>query len=80
MEEVTETFLEAMNKLEEVADSVTPEQAVKDMDEASLQVFWRDWPRITAWAGDLWRRLDSELADRASPVKDPDMDEVGGPG
>jgi hypothetical protein len=31
-------------------------------------VFWRDWPRIQSWAGSLWRQLNDELAEFASPA------------
>lgn len=62
-------LLEAMEALQEVADAVTPEVAAEDLDETSLQIFWRDWPHISAWAGSLWRQLNSELAEAASPAE-----------
>ena len=61
-------LLEAMEAFQEVADSLTPEAALAELDESSLQVFWRDWPHIASWAGALWRGLNSELADSASPA------------
>jgi hypothetical protein len=46
----------------------------------TLQVFWRDWPRVGAWAGALWRQLDADLAVPSSSMNDADIDEVGGEG
>jgi hypothetical protein len=62
-------LLEAMEAFHEVADSLTPEAALEALDESSLQVFWRDWPDIASWAGALWRALNSELAEPASPAE-----------
>jgi hypothetical protein len=80
LEELSDRLMEGLSKLEEVADAVTPDDAAKSLDEASLQNFWRDWPELSSWAGALWRRLNEELAEPASPVKDPDLDESGGEG
>jgi hypothetical protein len=80
MEEMSDRFIEGLSKLEEVADAVTPDDAAKSLDEASLQNFWRDWPGLSSWAGALWRRLNEELAEPASPVGDPELDESGGGG
>ena len=73
-------LVEALGQLEEVADTLTTEEAVRTIDDASLQVFWRDWPQLSKWAGALWRRLDQDLAAPARPLQDPDLDEVGGSG
>jgi len=43
-----------------------------------LQVFWKKWPHLSAWAGSLWRMLSEELADPSSPHLDAELDEVGG--
>jgi len=43
-------------------------------------VFWRDWPRVSAWAGSLWRLLNEDLARPSSAVGDSDIDQVGGEG
>jgi hypothetical protein len=72
-------LIEALTQLEEVADSVTPDEAVRVLDEASLQVFWRDWPQLSGWAGALWRRLNQEMATAARPLDD-QADETGGSG
>jgi hypothetical protein len=76
----SDRLLEAMTDLEAVADEVTPEEAAKAFDHTSLQVFWRDWPRVSSWAGTLWRRLNEDLEGPGTPVRDFDEDEVGGEG
>jgi hypothetical protein len=68
MADVAEQLLEAMEAFDEVADSLTADEAMKELDEATLQLFWRDWPRISSWAGSLWRQLNDELAEFASPA------------
>ena len=80
MDDPATQFTEALQQLAEVADGFTPEEAVEELDEATLQEFWREWPRTSSWAGALWRRLNADLADASQPVGDPDHDEVGGSG
>ena len=77
MADVAQQLLEAMESLDEVADSMTAHDAVDQLDEATLQLFWRDWPRIQSWAGSLWRHLNDELAEMASPAGG-DVDTGGG--
>lgn len=77
MADVSERFMEAISALESVADDLTADEALEQVDEATLQVFWRKWPNLTSWAGGLWRRLNEGLGDAASPVED-ESDEVGG--
>ena len=67
MADAAQQLLEAMEALDEVADSLTAHEAIEELDESTLQLFWRDWPRIQSWAGSLWRRLDEELAELAAP-------------
>lgn len=76
-DELDGRLLEALQELDEVAAGLTAEEAVAELDDATLQVFWRDWPNISAWAGGLWRRLNDDLAQPARPPQDPDLDEVG---
>jgi hypothetical protein len=78
--ESSDRLLEAMTDLESVADEVTPEGAASSFDATTLQVFWRDWPRVSSWAGQLWRRLNEDLETPGTPVRDLDLDEVGGEG
>jgi hypothetical protein len=77
VDETSERFMEAISRLEEVADTLTAEEAHRAFDETSLQVFWKKWPDITSWTGSLWRLLNEELVDAATPPGDPDLDEVG---
>jgi hypothetical protein len=80
VEDITAHFIEGLSKLQEVADSATPDEAAKSIDHAGLQNFWREWPEISSWAGALWRLLNKELADPATPIEDPELDESGGGG
>jgi hypothetical protein len=79
-DESAQRLIQALGELEAVASAVSPEEAVRSLDEATLQVFWRDWPNISSWAGALWRRLNQDLAGPARPSQDPDLDETGGSG
>jgi hypothetical protein len=80
MHDTSDRLLSALSAFEVVIDEVTTDEAAAQFDEAALQMFWRDWPRVGAWAGTLWRQLDADLADRATSVNDTDLDEVGGEG
>jgi hypothetical protein len=81
VDDLSDRFLDAISRLEEVADAVTPHDAAhRQLDETSLQVFWRTWPGISSWAGSLWRLLNEELMDPAVPSHHPDSHEVGGSG
>jgi hypothetical protein len=75
---IPDRLLEALSDLDDVADEVTAHEAAAALDEATLQVFWRQWPRVGAWAGALWREINQDLMAPASPHDDPDLDEVGG--
>jgi hypothetical protein len=79
-EDVGDRLVSALSQMEAVADEVTSDEALERMDDATLQVFWRDWPNISAWGGALWRRLNEDLAGPATAPQDPDLDEVGGSG
>ena len=78
--ELGEQLLAGLTQLDAVADAVPDDEAARTFDEATLQVFWRDWPRVSTWAGALWRTLNQDLAQPARPMSDPDLDEVGGSG
>ena len=72
--------MDALSRLEDVADEATPDEAVEAIDEVSLQVFWRDWPQLSGWAGALWRRLNEDLAGPSRPPDDSELDETGSGG
>jgi hypothetical protein len=73
-------LIDALTMLEQVVQDMTPEDAVRVLDEPSLQVFWRDWPEVSGWAGALWRNLNRDLGPPSRPSQDPDSEEVGGSG
>lgn len=78
MEDAAARLVEALDLLAEVADDVPAHDAVTIFDDATLQLFWRDWPRTSGWAGTLWRLLDADLAGAAGPAGE--HDELGGSG
>lgn len=77
-DELGAQLVDALARLEAVADEVTPDDAVGVLDEVSLQVFWRDWPQLSSWAGALWRRVNADLAAPARPSDGSELDEIGG--
>jgi hypothetical protein len=80
MDDAAGEFLELIHRFEEIRDAVTPERAHAGFDETTLQVFWKKWPSLSAWAGSLWRMLSEELAGPATPCSDAELDEAGGSG
>ena len=80
MDDVGDRFLELVHDLDEVTRYLRPEQAHDQFDETTLQVFWKRWPHLSAWAGSLWRMLSEEMAGPATPHLDPELDEIGDSG
>jgi hypothetical protein len=80
MDDLADHFLDLIHSLEELRDAISPERAHTEFDETTLQVFWRKWPHLSAWAGSLWRMLSEDMAGPATPHRDTDLDEVGGSG
>ena len=80
LSELSDDLVRALSTLERVADAATPDEAPDRLDDATLQLFWRDWPRLSSWAGALWRRLNDDLAEAAAAPEDPELDEIGGEG
>lgn len=80
MDDPADHFLELVHSLEELRDAISPERAHAEFDQTTLQVFWRKWPSLSAWAGSLWRMLSEDMARQATPHRDTDLDEVGGSG
>lgn len=80
MDDAAGRLLDLIHGLEELRDGIAPERAHAEFDETTLQVFWKKWPGLSAWAGSLWRMLSEELADAATPHRDSELDEVGGSG
>lgn len=78
MDDVAGQFLDAIHRLEDVRDAITPDRAHAEFDEITLQLFWKKWPHLSAWAGSLWRMLCEDLAEPSTPHLDAELDEVGG--
>jgi len=51
MDDIASQFLDAIHRLEDVRDAITPERAHAEFDEITLQIFWKKWPHLSAWAG-----------------------------
>ena len=75
-----EILAQSIDSLDQLADQMTPEEAIEALDPVDLQTFWREWPHASKWAGALWRLLEAELAVPAHPAGNGDADEVGGSG
>jgi hypothetical protein len=80
MDDVSVRFVDALSTFDDVTDELTPDKAATVLDDAALQVFWRDWPRLGSWAGALWRQLNEDLAGPSSAFDEDGLDEVGGEG
>jgi hypothetical protein len=77
MNDVGDRLLDLVHDLDEIARSITPEQAHEQFDETTLQVFWKRWPGVSSWSGSLWRMLSEEIEGPSAPHLDPELDEVG---
>lgn len=76
MADLSVRLMEALEALEAVADEVSSDEAATQLDDATLQLFWRRWPNASSWAGSLWRRLNAELGEAAVQASPDDL--VGG--
>ncbi len=79
MDDISDRLLRVISEFEEIADDASPPEAAQAMEEATLQLFWRQWPHVSSWGGSLWRLLNEDISDPATSAKD-DFDEVGGGG
>lgn len=75
---ISQQLMEVLETFEALADEATPEAAYADLDDSALQMFWRDWPEVSAWAGSLWRKVNADLVDAASPEDEGIADTGGG--
>lgn len=80
MDDASERLLHVIEEYERVVEAVTPDEANRTFDDATLQLFWQRWPHVSSWGGALWRQLNDDLADPSTPLADADMHEVGGEG
>ena len=79
-DDTSERLLGAIEECERVAGEMTPDEAQRTFDEATLQVFWQRWPHVASWAGALWRLLNADVAEAATPFEESETHEVGGEG
>lgn len=79
MADVSQQLIEVLEQFDVLADRATPDVAYEELDETTLQVFWREWPEVSAWAGALWRKVNADLADVASP-ESAERADIGGGG
>ena len=80
MDDASEQLLNALEQWERVAGVASPDEALRTFDEATLQVFWQRWPHVSSWGGAVWRHLNADLADAATPADDSEHHDVGGEG
>lgn len=77
MTEMSDRLMALLSELDDITDEMTPADAARSIDDSVLQQFWRQWPDVSAWAGALWRELNEDLGDSATPASDGVVD-VGG--
>lgn len=81
MDDPGAALLDVLDTLRGVAGTLTAEEAAEQLDAATLQVFWREWPASSGWAGALWRRLNADLEQPArTPSGSQELRELGGSG
>jgi len=78
MDDAAGQFLDLIQVLRKSGMPSPPQRAHAEFDETTLQVFWKKWPALSAWAGSLWMMLSEELAEPGTPHRDSELDEVGG--
>jgi hypothetical protein len=79
MDDTSGRLLHVFSELEDIAQGMTPEEARGSLEEPTLQLFWRQWPQVSSWAGSLWRLLNEDTIDPAASASG-EFDEVGGSG
>jgi hypothetical protein len=79
MSELSDRFQQMLSDFEDITDEVTPAEAPGSLDDPVLQKFWRIWPDLSLWAGSLWRELNDDIDESASPAAD-GVTDVGGSG
>lgn len=80
MDDASDRLLKVIEEFDRIAESATADEAAHTFDEATLQVFWQQWPHVSSWAGALWRRINVDLADAATPLSESEFHDVGGEG
>lgn len=78
MDDPGQAIVGALDALADVASGMTAQEAVDEIDAATLQTFFKEWPSVSTWAGTLWRLLSTDL--ERPPPTTPDLEEIGGEG
>lgn len=73
-------LIAALDTLEGVAGDLTADEAAEQIDAATLNVFWREWPALARWCGALWREVNADLDMPSSTPADDEVHELGGSG
>ena len=66
VDDISDRFLDAISRLEAVADAVIPSRRPPPTGRDEHAGLLEEWPGISSWAGSLWRLLNEELMDPAS--------------
>ncbi len=80
MSDPSERLIRALEEWEHVTEVASPDEATGAFDQAALQIFWQRWPQVASWGGALWRRLNADLADAATPLERSEFHDIGGEG
>ena len=78
--DASEDLLAALDQWERVVEAASPDEALETFDEPTLQVFWQRWPHVSSWGGAVWRKLNADLADAATPADASEHHDIGGEG
>jgi hypothetical protein len=79
-EDLEDRFHEAIAALEVVSHEMKSPDAWREFGDLTLEEFWRNWPGIRGWGEWLWRLVDNERGEKATPAGESDHDELGGGG
>lgn len=80
MDDPAAGLIGALDQLKRVAKALTADEAAEELDTATLEVFWREWPSVSGWSGALWRQINADLEDAAASPRGEEVDELGGSG
>jgi len=81
MDDVEQSFQDALAALEEVSAEVKPPDAWRDFGDVTVERFWQAWPNVRAWGEWLYTLVQNERGEQAAPVGDDDEhQETGGGG
>ena len=79
MDDVEQTFQDALAGLEEVSSETKPPDAWRAFADVTVERFWQSWPTIRAWGEWLYTLVENERGEKAEPVPpDDEHEETGG--